>query len=145
MYRLEKARSIEMGMFANGHRDYVDEMQSGHPEADTVLAASRTFLEEANAFKLLSGYESQIMRELEKHQAQLKPSRPSARPPTKGRRASHAIRRPPLRDDSLFREDEIDRGRERAAHLRAALIYRSEGKLPNRARKPDGNTPLRAA
>ena len=57
MYRLEKARSLDMGMFANGHRDHVDEMQSGHPEADTALAASRTFLEQADAFKLLSGYE----------------------------------------------------------------------------------------
>src|SRR5215469_7357850 len=72
MYRLEKDRSLEMGMFANGHRDHVDEMQSGHPEADTALAASRTFLEQANAFNLLSGYESKIMRALEKHQAQLK-------------------------------------------------------------------------
>jgi hypothetical protein len=61
-----------MGLFANGHRDHVDEMQSGHPEADTALAASRTFLEQANAFKLLSGYESKILRALEKHQAQLK-------------------------------------------------------------------------
>src|SRR5579871_6289328 len=34
MYRLEKARSLEMGMFANGHRDHVDEMQSGHPRSE---------------------------------------------------------------------------------------------------------------
>ena len=50
MYRLERARSLDMGMFSNGHRDHVDEMQSGHPEADTALAASRTFLEQAHGF-----------------------------------------------------------------------------------------------
>ncbi len=44
-----------------------------------------------------------------------------------------------------FSQTEIHRRRERAAHLRAARIYRSEGKLPNRAPKPDVKTPLRAA
>ncbi len=72
MYRLERARSLEMGMFSNGHRDHVDEMQSGHPEADTALAASRTFLEQAHEFHLLTGYEVKILRALEKHQAHLK-------------------------------------------------------------------------
>ena len=44
--------------------------QETHQRSETARA-SRTFLEEANAFKLLSGYESKIMRTLEKHQAQL--------------------------------------------------------------------------
>jgi hypothetical protein len=44
-----------------------------------------------------------------------------------------------------FSEDEILRRRERTAHLRAARIYRSEGKLPARAQKPNSKTPLRAA
>jgi hypothetical protein len=163
MYRLEKARSLEMGMFANGHRDHVDEMQSGHPEADTALAASRTFLEQANAFKLLSGYESKIMRTMEKHQAQLKALQ-TERKAAYERAVEQATQFVELAeameetyepgDDFTpasayggfaFSEDEIDRRRVRVAHLRAARIYRSEGKLPKRAPKPDVEAPLRAA
>jgi hypothetical protein len=163
MYRLEKARSLEMGMFANGHRDHIDEMQSGHSEADTALAASRTFLEQASAFKLLSGYESKIMRALEKHQAQLKTlqaERKSAY--EKGvEQATLFVELAEAMEETYepgedftpasdyggfaFSEDEILRRRERTAHLRAARIYRSEGKLPMQTSKPDDKTPLRAA
>jgi hypothetical protein len=163
MYRLEKARSLEMGMFANGHREHVDEMQSGHPEADTAMAASRTFLEQANAFKLLSGYESKIMRALEKHQAQLKTLQAERKAAYEKavEQATLFVELAEAMDETYepgedfepasayggfaFSEDEILRRRERTAHLRAARIYRSEGKLPLRAQKPDSKTPLRAA
>jgi hypothetical protein len=163
MYRLEKARSLDMGMFANGHRDHVDEMQSGHPEADTALAASRTFLEQADAFKLLSGYESKILRALEKHQAQLKTLQTERKAAHEKavEQATQFVELAEAMEETYepgedftpasayggfaFSQAEIDRRRERAAHLRAARIYRSEGKLPNRAPKPDGNTGLRAA
>jgi hypothetical protein len=163
MYRLEKARSLEMGMFANGHREHVDEMQSGHPEADTALAASRTFLEQADAFKLLSGYESKIMRTMERHQAQLKTiqSERKAAYEKAAEQATQFVELAEAMDATYepgedfepasdhggfaFSQEEIDRRRERAAHVRAARIYRSEGKLPKRAPKPDDKAPLRAA
>jgi hypothetical protein len=163
MYRLEKARSLDMGMFANGHRDHVDEMQSGHPEADTALAASRTFLEQADAFKLLSGYESKILRALEKHQAQLKTlqTERKAAHETAVEQATQFVELAEAMDETYepgedftpasayggfaFSPTEIDRRRVRTAHLRAARIYRFEGKLPNRAPKADSNAPLRAA
>jgi hypothetical protein len=163
MYRLEKARSLDMGMFANGHRDHVDEMHSGHPEADTALAASRTFLEQADAFKLLSGYEVKILRALEKHQAQLKALQ-TERKAAHERAAEQATQFVELAEAMeetyepgedftpasahggfAFSQTEIDRRRVRAAHLRAARIYHFEGKLPNRAPKPDAKAPLRAA
>jgi hypothetical protein len=163
MYRLEKARSLDMGMFANGHRDHVDEMQSGHPEADTALAASRTFLEQADAFKLLSGYESKILRALEKHQAQLKALQAERKAAHEKavEQATQFVELAEAMEETYdpgedftpasahggfaFSQTEIDRRRERAAHLRAARIYHFEGKLPNRAPKPDATTPLRAA
>jgi hypothetical protein len=163
MFRLERARSLEMGMFANGHRDHVDEMQSGHPEADTALAASRTFLEQAHEFQLLSGYEVKIMRALEKHQAQLKALQVV-------RKAAHEVAveqatqfvelaeameetYEPGEDFTpasayggfVFSQTEIDRRRVRAAHLLAARIYHFEGKLPKGGSKRDSETPLRAA
>jgi hypothetical protein len=163
MYRLEKARSLEMGMFANGHRDHVDEMQSGHPEADTALAASRTFLEQANAFKLLSGYESKIMRTMEKHQAQLKTLQAERKAAYEKaiEQATQFVELAEAMEETYepgedfepgsayggfaFSQDEVDRRRERAAHVRAARIYRSEGKLPNGTPKPGCKVPLRAA
>jgi hypothetical protein len=45
---------------------------AGHPEVDTALAASQTFVEQAHALHLLTGYETKIHRIMEKHQAQLK-------------------------------------------------------------------------
>ncbi len=163
MYRLERARSLEMGMFSNGHRDHVDEMQSGHPEADTALAASRTFLEQAHEFHLLTGYEVKILRALEKHQAHLKALQDQ-------RKAAHEVAveqatqfvelaeameetYEPGEDFApasahggfVFSQTEIDRLRVRAAHLRAARIYHFDGKLPNGAPKSDDKTDLRAA
>ena len=155
MYRLERARSLEMGMFSNGHRDHVDEMQSGHPEADTALAASRTFLEQAHEFHLLTGYEVKILRALEKHQAHLKAIQAA-------RKAAHEVAveqatqfvelaeameetYEPGEDFTpasahggfVFSQTEIDRRRVRAAHLRAARIYHFDGKLPKSASKPN--------
>jgi hypothetical protein len=163
MYRLERARSLEMGMFANGHREHVDEMQSGHPEADTALAASRTFLEQAHAFQLLSGYEAKILRALEKHQAHLKALQ-DARKAAYEKAAEQATQFVELAEAMdgtyepgedftpasayggfAFAESEITRRRERAALLRAARNYHFEGNLPNRSPKAESKIPLRAA
>jgi hypothetical protein len=163
MFRLERARSLEMGVFANGYRESVDEMQSGHPEADTALAASRTFEEQAHTFHLLTGYEVKILRALEKHQGQLttlQTTRKAAyetavEQATQFVELHEALDEPyepgedftPASDHGgfVFREDEIDRRRVRTAHLRAARTYRIEGKLPKRAPKPDVQAPPRAA
>ena len=42
MYRCERARSIESGIWADGYREHVEEIGAGHPEVDTALSASRT-------------------------------------------------------------------------------------------------------
>jgi hypothetical protein len=163
MFRLERARSLEMGMFSNGHREHVDEMQSGHPEADTALAASRTFMEQAHAFQLLTGYEVKILRALEKHQAQLKvlQSERKAAHDKAVEQATQFVELAEAMEETyepgedftpasahggfVFCQTEIDRRRERTAHRRAARLFHFEGKLPNRAAKLDGETPLRAA
>jgi hypothetical protein len=160
MFRLERARSLETGIFATGHRAHVDEIEAGHPEVDTALATSRTFVEQAHALHLLTGYETKIQRVMEKHQAQLKALQAE-------RKAAHekAVEQAtqfvelaeameevyePGEDFApasahggfVFSEAEIHRRRERAAHLRAARIYHFEGKLPNPRPKPDGKTEL---
>jgi hypothetical protein len=122
-------------------------MQSGHPEADTALAASRTFLEQANALKLLSGYESKIMRALEKHQAQLK-SLQTERKAAYEKAVEQATQFEQLAEAMeetykpgedfepasayggfAFSGDGILRRRERAAHLRVARIYHFRGQI----------------
>jgi hypothetical protein len=117
---------------------------------------------------LLSGYESKIIQALERHQAQLKTLQterkaayekgveqatqfvelPEAMEETYDRaktsRPPHFIlvgARSPIIDGSLFPRTKSSVRRERAAHLGAARIYRSEGKLPIRAQKPDSKTP----
>jgi hypothetical protein len=163
MYRLEKARSLDMGMFANGHRDHVDEIQAGHPEVDTALAASRTFMEQAHAFQLLSGYEVKILRALEKHQAQLTTLQ-TARKAAHEKAFEQATQFVELAEAMeetyepgedftpasahggfVFCEDEIDRRRLRDARLRAARTCHLDRKFPSGGPKPDGKSQLRAA
>jgi hypothetical protein len=71
MWRLQRARALENGIFANGHRDHVDQMNAGHPEVDTALAQSRTWTEQAHNLHLLTVYEQRINRAVEKNTAQL--------------------------------------------------------------------------
>jgi hypothetical protein len=72
MWRLQRARALENGIFALGHREHVDKMKSGHPEVDTALAQSKTFIEQARTLHLLTVYELRIHRTYEKNFAQLK-------------------------------------------------------------------------
>src|SRR5215469_1180376 len=46
----------------NGYRAHVNEIESDHPELDTALAASRTFLEQAHAISLISTYKGSLRR-----------------------------------------------------------------------------------
>ncbi len=70
--RLHRARALEDGIFAIGFRKFVDSIDSGHPEADTAMAQSETFLENARSIALLSTYEQRIRRALTDDRQQLK-------------------------------------------------------------------------
>lgn len=72
MFRLQRIRSLENGIFAQGFRDKVDAIDTGIPEVDASLAAADTFLESAREIALLSVYEQRQTRSLEKALAQLK-------------------------------------------------------------------------
>src|SRR6202050_5235131 len=72
MWRLQRARALENGIFALGHREHADQMKSGHPEVDTALAQSQTFIEQARTLHLLTVYEHRIQRTYEKNTAHLK-------------------------------------------------------------------------
>jgi hypothetical protein len=72
MWRLQRARALENGIFAQGFRTHVDQINSGHPEIDTALAQSQTWVEQAHNLQLLTVYEGRIRRTLEKNTAQLK-------------------------------------------------------------------------
>ena len=72
MWRLQRARALENGIFAQGFRQHFDEMNAGHPEVDTALAQSQTWVEQAHNLQLLTVYEGRIRRTLEKNTAQLK-------------------------------------------------------------------------
>ncbi len=72
MWRLQRARALENGIFAQGIRQHVDHMNAGHPEVDTALAQSKTWAEQAHNLQLLTVYEGRIRRTLEKNMTQLK-------------------------------------------------------------------------
>jgi hypothetical protein len=72
MWRLQRAAAIEQGIFASGFRAHVDSINAGHPEVDSALATSETFIEQARALALLTTYESRIRRALEKDLAALR-------------------------------------------------------------------------
>lgn len=71
MFRIARIRAIEHGMFANGFRDHVDSIQSGHDEVDASLAAARTFEQQAHQISLLSVYENRVRRTLTRDQQEL--------------------------------------------------------------------------
>lgn len=71
MLRLNRARAIENGIFASGFRTLVEAIESGHPEVDTALAQSETFIAQCKVIATLAGYEQKIRRALEKDTAAL--------------------------------------------------------------------------
>ena len=72
MWRLQRAVALEQGIFATGHREKIDSIDSGHHEVDSSLAASATFVEMARQLSLLTTYETRIRRSLEKDLAALR-------------------------------------------------------------------------
>jgi hypothetical protein len=67
MWRLQRARALENGIFAQGYRENVEQINSGHPEVDTALAQSQTFIDQARTLTLLTVYEQRINRAIEKN------------------------------------------------------------------------------
>ena len=70
--RLARIRQIEDGIYAEGFREKVDSIDSGHPEVDASLAHSKTFLEHAKSIALLGTYETRIRKGLREDRAELK-------------------------------------------------------------------------
>jgi hypothetical protein len=71
MWRLQRARALENGIFAQGFRDHVDSIAAGHPETDASLSQSQTWAQQAHNLHLLTIYEGRIRRALEKNRAEL--------------------------------------------------------------------------
>ncbi len=69
-WRLNRARSIESGMFALGMQSGADD--TGDPQVDEAFAQSRTWIQEARNLNLLTIYEQRIQRSVDKNTAQLK-------------------------------------------------------------------------
>ncbi len=82
-WRLKRARALENGIFAQGHRDHINAMDSGHAEVDTALAQSHTWLQTGKSLQLLTTYERRIKRSLQENEAQLQAMQ-------SGRKAAHA-------------------------------------------------------
>ena len=71
MFRINKIRAIEAGIFATGFRANIDSIDAGHPEVDAALVAADTFTTQAKQILLLSVYESRLTSILRKDRADL--------------------------------------------------------------------------
>jgi hypothetical protein len=72
MWRLNHAMALMQGIFAAGHLEKIDSIDTGHHEVDNSLAAAQTFLEWSRQLNLLTIYESRIRRALAADRAALK-------------------------------------------------------------------------
>ena len=72
IFRIFRCRALENGIFANGFRDKIDSIDSGHHEVDASLVAAKTFEEQSHRLALLTLYEGRLRRTLEKDLAALK-------------------------------------------------------------------------
>ena len=71
-WRLKRARAIENSIFARGHLDHIDDLESGHPEIDAALAEGKTWILQAKNIELLTLYENRIRRAVERNTTELK-------------------------------------------------------------------------
>ena len=69
LWRLNRVRTIEHGMFAIGMQHGVD--NTGSPQADDALAQARTWMHESRSLQLLTIYEQRIRRAVDKAISQL--------------------------------------------------------------------------
>jgi hypothetical protein len=72
MWRLQRARALENGIFALGYNRNIEDLNCGKSEVDAALAQSQTWIDEARNLNLLTVYEQRINRTLEKNTIQLK-------------------------------------------------------------------------
>jgi hypothetical protein len=70
-WRCKRASSVEDSIFSQGHLDYADEMQSGHPAVDSCLAEGKVWKEQSHNLLLISLYETRMRRAVEKDMAAL--------------------------------------------------------------------------
>jgi hypothetical protein len=70
-WKLKRSSSVEDSIFAQGHLDYADEMQSGHAAVDSCLAEGKVWKEQAKNLILISLYETRLRRAVEKEIASL--------------------------------------------------------------------------
>jgi hypothetical protein len=71
MFRINRIRAIECGIFASGFRANIDSINAGHPEVDAALVASDTWVGQAKEIMLLSVYEGRLASTLRKDRAEL--------------------------------------------------------------------------
>jgi hypothetical protein len=72
MFRINRLRALEAGIFASGFRANIDTIDAGHPEVDAALVASDTWISHAKEIHLLSVYEGRLTSILRKDRADLK-------------------------------------------------------------------------
>jgi hypothetical protein len=72
MFRINRLRALETGIFASGFRANIDDVDAGHPEVDAALVASDTWISHAKEIHLLSVYEGRLTSILRKDRADLK-------------------------------------------------------------------------
>jgi hypothetical protein len=72
MFRINRIRALEAGIFASGFRANIDSIDAGHPEVDAALIASDTWMRQAKEIMLLSVYETRLTSILRKDRAELK-------------------------------------------------------------------------
>ncbi len=70
-WRCKRAASVEDSIFAQGHLDYANGMESGHPAVDSCLAEGKVWKEQAKNLILISLYETRFRRAVEKDMAEL--------------------------------------------------------------------------
>jgi hypothetical protein len=71
MWRINRIRAVEGGIFASGFRHNIDGIDAGHPEVNASLATADTWLQQAHKIMLLSTYESRLTSILRKDRAEL--------------------------------------------------------------------------
>jgi hypothetical protein len=70
-WRCKRASSVEDSIFAQGHLDYANDMESGHPAVDSCLAEGKVWKEHSHSVMLISLYETRLRRSVEKDIAAL--------------------------------------------------------------------------
>jgi len=70
-WRLKRASSVEDSIFAQGHLDHAETMNTGHAAVDSCLAEGMVWKEQARNLLLISLYETRMRRAVEKDMAAL--------------------------------------------------------------------------